>query len=72
MRFQLGDYLLDADRRELRLATDLVAVEPQVFDLLVYLVQNRNRVVSKDDFRFLGEVRTFLRPTDSLPSAVRG
>jgi hypothetical protein len=41
--------LLDADRRELKLATDLVAVEPQVFDLLVYLVQNRNRVVSKDD-----------------------
>ena len=49
MRFRLGDYLLDADRRELKLATDLVAVEPQVFDLLVYLVQNRDRVVSKDD-----------------------
>ena len=26
-----------------------IAVEPQVFDLLVYLVQNRDRVVSKDD-----------------------
>jgi len=26
-----------------------VALEPQVFDLLVYLVQNRDRVVSKDD-----------------------
>jgi Transcriptional regulatory protein, C terminal len=26
-----------------------VHVEPQVFDLLVYLVQNRDRVVSKDD-----------------------
>jgi TolB-like protein len=26
-----------------------VSVEPQVFDLLVYLVQNRDRVVSKDD-----------------------
>ena len=24
-------------------------VEPQVFDLLVYLMQNRDRVVSKDD-----------------------
>ena len=24
-------------------------VEPQVFDLLVYLIENRNRVVSKDD-----------------------
>ena len=27
----------------------LVAVEPQVFDLLLYLVHNRDRVVSKDD-----------------------
>jgi TolB-like protein len=26
-----------------------VAVEPQVFDLLVYLLENRDRVVSKDD-----------------------
>src|SRR6185369_7169119 len=26
-----------------------VAVEPQVFDLLIYLVENRDRVVSKDD-----------------------
>jgi DNA-binding response OmpR family regulator len=28
---------------------EAVAVEPQVFDLLVYLVGNRDRVVSKDD-----------------------
>src|SRR5262249_30932661 len=28
---------------------DVIGVEPQVFDLLVYLVQNRDRVVSKDD-----------------------
>ena len=26
-----------------------IAVEPQVFDLLIYLLQNRDRVVSKDD-----------------------
>src|SRR5690349_4137505 len=37
------------ERRELRRGVDLIAVEPQVFDLLVYLVQNRERVVSKDD-----------------------
>jgi TolB-like protein len=40
---------LDAGRRELRRGNDLVAVEPQVFDLLQYLVRNRERVVSKDD-----------------------
>jgi TolB-like protein len=40
---------LDTDRRELRRGDDLVAVEPQVFDLLVFLIENRHRVVSKDD-----------------------
>ena len=47
--FRFGDYALDAGRRELTRRGTLVAVEPQVFDLLLYLVQNRDRVVSKDD-----------------------
>ena len=37
------------DRRELRHGAELIPVEPQVFDLLVFLLQNRDRVVSKDD-----------------------
>src|SRR5262245_30269027 len=49
MQFLFGDHILDADRRELRRGAEPVAVEPQVFDLLVYLVENRDRVVSKDD-----------------------
>ncbi|MBD0274260.1 MAG: alpha/beta fold hydrolase, partial [Acetobacteraceae bacterium] len=49
MRFHFGDCVLDADRRELRRAGESVAVEPQVFDLLVHLVRERGRVVSKDD-----------------------
>ena len=49
MHFDFDEYALDVDRRELRRGSDLVALEPQVFDLLVYLVQNRDRVVSKDD-----------------------
>jgi DNA-binding winged helix-turn-helix (wHTH) protein len=49
LQFRFGDHSLDTDRRELRRGSALVALEPQVFDLLVYLVQNRNRVVSKDD-----------------------
>ena len=49
MRFLFGDYALDTDRRELRRQVDLVPVEPQVFDLLAYLIANRDRVVSKDD-----------------------
>jgi len=49
VEFSFGDHVLDLDRRELRRGAELVALEPQVFDLLVYLVQNRDRVVSRDD-----------------------
>ena len=49
MQFCFENHVLDADRRELRRGAELVALEPQVFDLLVYLIQNRDRVVSKDD-----------------------
>ena len=49
MEFSFGEHVLDLDRRELRRGAELVALEPQVFDLLVYLVRNRDRVVSKDD-----------------------
>jgi pimeloyl-ACP methyl ester carboxylesterase/DNA-binding winged helix-turn-helix (wHTH) protein len=47
--FVFGDYSLDAGRRELRRGLTLVDLEPQVFDLLFYLIENRDRVVSKDD-----------------------
>jgi DNA-binding winged helix-turn-helix (wHTH) protein len=43
------DYGLDTDRRELYRATSLILVEPKVFDLLVYVIRNRDHVVSKDD-----------------------
>jgi DNA-binding winged helix-turn-helix (wHTH) protein/pimeloyl-ACP methyl ester carboxylesterase len=49
MRFLFGDYALDLERRELRRGAELVEVEPQVFDLLAYLVEHRDRVASKDD-----------------------
>jgi DNA-binding winged helix-turn-helix (wHTH) protein/pimeloyl-ACP methyl ester carboxylesterase len=49
VQFLFENHVLDADRRELRRGSDLIAVEPQVFDLLLFLVQNRERVVSKDD-----------------------
>src|SRR5215470_14635517 len=49
MVFKFGDHVLDTERRELRRGAELIALEPQVFDLLVYLVRNRGRVVSKND-----------------------
>ncbi|MGF6331370.1 TolB-like protein [Pseudomonas sp. BS3782 TE3695] len=47
--FVFEDYALDQERRELTLRGQVVAVGPQVFDLLLLLVSNRDRVVSKDD-----------------------
>jgi TolB-like protein len=47
--YRFEDFVLDTDRRELRRGPQLVAIPPQVFDLLEYLIKNRNRVVSKDD-----------------------
>ena len=47
--FTFIDHLLDGERRELRRAGEPVALEPQVFDLLLYLVVNRERVVGKDE-----------------------
>jgi TolB-like protein len=49
VQFLFDNHILDVDRRELRRGSAAIPVEPQVFDLLIYLVQNRDRVVSKDD-----------------------
>jgi TolB-like protein len=49
MILRFGDCEIDVERRELRRDKSVVHVEPQVFDLLIYLVDNRERVVSKDD-----------------------
>lgn len=49
MAFVFEDFVLDHERRELRRGADVVAVEPKVFDLLVHLVANRQRVIAKDD-----------------------
>jgi TolB-like protein len=49
VQFLFEDYVLDIERRELRRGSELTATGPKVFDLLVYLVRNRERVVSKGD-----------------------
>jgi TolB-like protein len=48
LRYHFEDCTLDTDRRELRRQDGPVSVEPQVFDLLEFLIQNRDRVVSRD------------------------
>ncbi len=49
MQLAFGDYVLDIGRRELSRNSERIGLEPQVFDVLLYLVQNRERVVTKDD-----------------------
>ncbi|HEX5959144.1 MAG TPA: winged helix-turn-helix domain-containing protein, partial [Hyphomicrobiaceae bacterium] len=50
MQYLFDDCVLDTDRRELRRGSEVVEVAPQVFDLLVHLIRQRDRVVSKDEF----------------------
>jgi TolB-like protein/tetratricopeptide (TPR) repeat protein len=47
--FVFSDHVLDCGRRELRCGDRSIEVEPQVLDLLIYLMQNNDRIVSKDD-----------------------
>jgi TolB-like protein/Tfp pilus assembly protein PilF len=49
LRYLFDVFSLDTDRRELRRRDEPIAIEPKAFDLLVYLIANRERVVSKDD-----------------------
>jgi TolB-like protein len=49
LRYLFEEYAFDTDRRELHRGADVVTIAPQVFDLLDYLIRNRQRVVTKDD-----------------------
>lgn len=49
MIFAFEHHELDIGRRELRRDGRLIELQPQVFDLLVYLVRHRHRVVTKSD-----------------------
>lgn len=49
MIYQFERYELDASRFELRHQGRAVAVEPQVYAVLLYLIENRHRLVTRDD-----------------------
>ncbi len=53
MQFTFDNQTLDTERRELLRDGAPIPMQPQVFDLLVYLMQNRDRVVSKVDLKAL-------------------
>jgi adenylate cyclase len=47
--FRFGEFELDLDRYELRRGRDAVKAEPRVLEVLNYLIQNRDRVVPKEE-----------------------
>jgi TolB-like protein len=49
LQLAFGEYVLDPDRRELKQGPNQIAMEPQVFDVLLHLIQNRDKVVTRDD-----------------------
>ena len=49
VRFLFENQVLNAERRELACAGESVPLEPQVFDVLLYLLEHRDRVVGKDE-----------------------
>jgi TolB-like protein/Tfp pilus assembly protein PilF len=49
VQFLFADHTLDTDTRELFRGAETIAVQPLVFDLLVYLIENRHRVVTRED-----------------------
>jgi DNA-binding winged helix-turn-helix (wHTH) protein len=47
--FKFGQFELDTQKRELRRGSGVRPVEPQVFNLLAFLIENRDRIVSRDE-----------------------
>jgi DNA-binding winged helix-turn-helix (wHTH) protein/TolB-like protein len=48
-QYLVGDFLIDTARYRISSGGDAVPVEPKVFDLLVYLIRNRDRVVTREE-----------------------
>src|SRR5690348_4656503 len=49
VRYLFENYVLDVALRELRQRSTVVSVEPQVFDLLEFLLRHRNHVVTRSE-----------------------
>jgi DNA-binding winged helix-turn-helix (wHTH) protein/pimeloyl-ACP methyl ester carboxylesterase len=68
--YRFDGYAVDTQRCELRHGEEILAVEPQVFDVLAHLISNRHRVVGKDEL--LDEVwRTRYVTESALTSRIK-
>jgi DNA-binding winged helix-turn-helix (wHTH) protein/TolB-like protein len=48
-KYRVGDYTIDAALFRITSGGEIVPVEPKVFDLLVYLIRHRDRVLTRDE-----------------------
>jgi DNA-binding response OmpR family regulator len=87
MIYRFGNYELDAQRCELRCAGRQVAIEPKVLEVLVYLIEHRDRVVTKEELleqcwsgtfvseaaltRCLAKVRKTVQPEPTGPPVIK-
>jgi len=49
--YSFGGFVLDPAGRELKKGGQIVDIEPRAFDVLIYLVRNRDRAVNKDELQ---------------------
>jgi TolB-like protein/DNA-binding winged helix-turn-helix (wHTH) protein len=49
MKYRFAEFVIDLNQQELRRMGEVVHIEPQVFDVIVHLVRNHDRIVSKDE-----------------------
>ena len=49
LKYRFAEFEIDLSQQELRRRGEAVHIEPQVFDLIVHLVRNHDRIVSKDE-----------------------
>ena len=49
MKYQAGELIVDTDRFRISAGGTPVPIEPKVFDLLVHLIRNRERVLTRDE-----------------------
>ncbi|MBD3609083.1 MAG: winged helix-turn-helix domain-containing protein [Gammaproteobacteria bacterium] len=72
MLLRFNEYELDSDLFELRRNGQAQAIEPQVFDLLVYLAQHRERIVGRQELQdnlWAGKIITDSTLSSSIKSA---
>ncbi|HKU13870.1 MAG TPA: winged helix-turn-helix domain-containing protein [Steroidobacteraceae bacterium] len=49
MKYQIAEYVIDTSRYRITSGDTVIAAEPKVFDLLVYLIRHRDRVLSREE-----------------------